>query len=80
MPGPFLLQLQLLLLLLLPFRPRTKADRTVMIMPRPSVPKTALKTHLPPRDEAMRRATQTVCVALTIAVIAVAARIIAVWP
>lgn len=47
-----------------------------MIMSRPSVP----ETHLPPRDEATRQAIQTVCMALTVAVIAVAARIIAVWP
>ncbi|YBW37946.1 hypothetical protein ACMYR2_0438 [Nitrobacter sp. TKz-YC01] len=68
MPGPFLL--------LLPFRSCIRADRTVTIMSRPSMP----KTHLPPRDEATRRAIQTVCMALTVAVIAVAARIIAVWP
>ncbi|WP_210242973.1 hypothetical protein [Nitrobacter winogradskyi] len=47
-----------------------------MTILKPSAP----ETHLPPGDEATRRAIQTVCMALTVAVIAVAARIIAVWP
>jgi hypothetical protein len=47
-----------------------------MIMLRPSVS----KTHYRPDDEQTRQAIQTVCMALTLAVIAVTARIIAVWP
>jgi hypothetical protein len=47
-----------------------------MIMSKPSAP----KTHYPPYDEPTKRAIQTICMALTIAVIAIAARIIAVWP
>ncbi|EAQ37273.1 hypothetical protein NB311A_03159 [Nitrobacter sp. Nb-311A] len=47
-----------------------------MIMSKPSVP----KKHCPPHDEPTQRAIQTVCMALTVAVIAIVARIIAVWP
>jgi hypothetical protein len=47
-----------------------------MTMLEPSVP----KTHYPPDDEATRRAIQTVCMALTLAVIAITARIVAIWP
>jgi hypothetical protein len=50
--------------------------RAATIMSRPSVP----KTHSSPYDEPTKRAIQTICMALTIAVIAIAARIIAVWP
>jgi hypothetical protein len=38
------------------------------------------RTNDPSIDEPTTRAIQTVCMALTLAVIAVAARIVAVWP
>ncbi|WP_041357600.1 hypothetical protein [Nitrobacter hamburgensis] len=67
MPGPFLFLLLLV---------RKKLNRAAMIMLKPSMP----KTHYRPDDEQTRQAIQTVCMALTLAVIAVTARIIAVWP
>lgn len=38
------------------------------------------KAHYPPDDEPTKRAVQTVCMALALAVIAVTACIVAIWP
>jgi hypothetical protein len=67
MPGPFLFLLLLLI---------RKAEPAAMTMLKASMP----KRHYQPNDEPTRRAIQTVCMALTLAVIAVTARIIAIWP